>query len=483
MKPSPQENPDLTAYAVGELEARQAREIHDLLAGYPAAVHELEQVEAVTDALRQGAPIPQDRLRPEQRHAVLYPANLPRRVTPLMPRALPKRPSAFRPVLTSFLKAAAVVAVAGTAYMVGRNSELDQAASGAGLAASEPVKAEENTSPAPVVAEVTPTAAEKTLASAATPAAPQEVAEPAPVPAPVAAEKPEVVVVAAPVPAPVAPAPVQAVAEIKTVPVVAKAPAAPHPSPIFTPGKHQNFVNASRQAVDQFSLRPSQLRPLPVKLDKNQVLAAPLPAQQVPENKEVRPRTPDLYIHSWKADIATCPWNDAHRLLRVTVQLPADQPAALSQASYPLRVTFDPNNVREYRQLCERHQPASELRSAGTHVVWYEFMPNGDADVNKTVATVTLDKGRFTTQTVGPFDSTKLNVQDRGVAWQNAREDFVFDSAVVGFGLLMRGMPQAPNLNHALVLSLAEKAKGIDASGDHAKFIRLVKDAAKAAGL
>lgn len=479
MKSTPQENPDLTAYAVGELQARQARDIHDLLAACPSALHELEQVEAVTDALRQCAPIPQDRLRPDQRHAVLYPANLPKRMGPMMPRPMPRR-SQLWPVMAGVMKAAAVVAVAGAAYFVGRHSEIDQASSG--IAAAEPVKTE------PVVVPSVPVSQEKVVASVSAPITESVQGKPAPETPAVAAteEKPAVVIVEAPVPkmepAQVSVAPVMV--ESKQAPV-AVAAAAVRPAPIITPGKHLNFVNASRQPVDQFALRPNQLRPLPAKLDKSQLLAAPLPLQQQTQdnNKDVRPRTPDVYIHSWKADVASCPWNDSHRLLRVTIQLPVDQPAAISQASYPLRVSFDPNNVREYRQLCERHQPAAELRSAGTHVIWYEFLPNGDPDVNKTVATVTLDKGRFTTQTVGPFDSSKLNVQDRGQVWQNAREDFVFDSAVVGFGLLMRGMPQTPKLDHALVLSLAEKAKGTDTSGDHARFIKLVKEAAKAAGL
>lgn len=483
MKSPSHDNPDLTAYALGELHALQARDIHALLAKSPAATHELEQVEAVTDALRQGAPIPQERLRPEQRHAVLYPTELPSQGSSVL---RPKRRTTVTmwPAFMNVMKAAAVVTLTAAAYIIGRQS---------GIGGSAPEVAE--SSPKVETPQIAPTS--KVTLQPAVPKVEKvavvpkpvveapEVAKPAPL---VVASVPEKApVVAAP---PAAPTPVVAkVTAPKVAPQVAVAQAVPvskSPSamPIITPGKHVSFVSASRRPVDQFALTPAQIRPVPGQGNKNELLAAPALAHQPAESKEnTRSRTPDLYIHSWRADIASCPWDETHRLLRVTIQLPADQPAATTQTAYPLRVQFDANNVREYRQLCERHEPAQELRKAGTHVVWYEFIPNGALAENKILATVTLDKGRFTTQTVGPFDSTKLNVQDSGISWVDAREDFVFDSAVVGFGLLMRGIPSTPELDHDLVLKLAEKSKGKDANGERARFIQLVREAAGAAGL
>lgn len=484
MKSSPQENADLTAYALGELHARQAREIHALLADCPAAIHELEQVEAVTDALRQGAPIPLERLRPEQRHAVLYPASLPRRTGPLVSRPVPRRPSVFKPVMSGLLKAAAVVTLTGAAYIIGRQGITEKGAPSVTAARETPP-----TPPKQVVSEEAPSVPEyppvELIASTPVPVVVDSIPS-AGLPSLVPPAAEPVVTVALSnseqtPPATKVPEVETRVLELKTAPVVAKVP---RPLPMTTPGKHVEFVSASRHPVDQFALTPSQIRPLPVKLNSKEILAAPAPLKQTSEPRDnSRSRTPDIYIHSWKAEVSTCPWNEAHRLLRVTIQLPADQPAALSKAAYPLRVNFDPINVREYRQLCERHQPAAELRQSGTHVVWYEFVPNGVVDGTRNVATVTLDKGHFTTQTIGPFDGTRLSIQDRGVVWSEAREDFIFDSAVVGFGLLMRGMPGAPQLDHDLVLDLAMKAKGKDADGERARFIKLVNEAAGAAGL
>ena len=76
----------------------------------------------------------------------------------------------------------------------------------------------------------------------------------------------------------------------------------------------------------------------------------------------------DVYIHSWKAEIASCPWNKSTRLLRITMQLPADQPAATTPNAYPLQVSFDRRQVREFRRLSERHTDAADNRAVRRRV-------------------------------------------------------------------------------------------------------------------
>ena len=117
---NPQDNPHFTAYALGELSADEARALHEVLATTPAAAHELEQIEAVTDALRHGAPIPLSRLTHEQRHAVLHPSNLPRRIQPMLPRKPAQRPpQIFWPVVGTLVKLAAVITLTGAAFLAG----------------------------------------------------------------------------------------------------------------------------------------------------------------------------------------------------------------------------------------------------------------------------------------------------------------------------------------------------------------------------
>lgn len=487
---NPQDNPHFTAYALGELSADEARELHQMLARTPAAAHELEQIEAITDALRHGAPIPQTRLTHEQRHAVLHPSNLPRRIQPMQPRQPVRRPQpVFWSVMGTVLKAAAVVAVSGAAFLAGWSfSPVVKHAEE--LASTAP---QEKQPPAPA-AEVAPEQAARpalTPEPAKVAAVPQpEVAKTTPAPVPVvaaevapktetaAAQAPrkEVVVVAAPVTAPA------------TFPVARPAappPAVPEPLNLgFTLAAGRgSFASTTKQAADQFNLQPALVRPAPPK-SKGDNFASP----QTPGGKSdmKQPRASEIYIHSWKSEVASCPWNAGHRLLRVVIQLPADQAAVLGQdAVFPLQISFDPANVKQYRMLCERHLAATELRSAGTHVLWYEFQPNGDMTLarDRQIATVTLPGVRFTSQTVGPFDSSKLQIIDRGYALQNSREDFVFEASVVGFGMLLRGTEQTGSLNHTLVLDLAKKARGTETQGERARFVRVVQDAQRMAGL
>lgn len=458
---NPQDNPHFTAYALGELSAEEAHAMHETLATTPAAAHHLEQIEAVTDALRHGAPIPQSRLSHEQRHAVLHPANLPRRMQPMLPRQPAPRPRhAFWPVMGVMLKAAAVIALTGAAFLAGWSFSptLQDAAQIVATPPKERTSIENVVKAPPALA---PMVAVKQVES--TPA-------------------PEKIVINAPS----APATVVKETVVVKAPTVSALPAVAAVTPdlgFSMPAGRGVFASTTKQASDQFSLHPAQIKPLPPK-PQGQAFASPQSPKVKPDAKPAR--APELYIHSWQAEVADCPWNVAHRLLRIVLQVPADQPAVLAaDAGFPLQVTFDVANVKQFRMLCERHLLAPELRSSGTHVLWYEFQPNGVSETarDRQIASVTLPNARFTSQAVGPFDSSRLQVIDRGYSLQNAREDFVFETSVVGFGLLLRGADQVGGLNHNLVLNLAKQAKGSDAGGERARFIRLVQDAQRVAGL
>lgn len=462
---------ELTAYALGELQAHQASAIHQLLSACPAAMSELEQIEAVTEALRQRAPIPQERLLPDQRHAVLYPAQIPRLAVPMKPRPMVKKTANTWPVMGILLKAAALITVTGAAYLAGRQVSLISSQIDVVKSRPAPVKSAPMTA-APAKVEVA-------------------AVKPTPVPAvTIAAAKPAPVIEKAPVA--VIPVPSKSTVIVAQAAPAKSATAVIHSAPAPTPvvpvavthlNRELAFISTNQHTADLFSIKPADIRPQPVKGKDKEQFASPVkgPAPKLEEKSQA----PGIYIHSWKAETSSCPWNPSTRLLRVTIQLPADQPAATSTTSYPLDVNFDRRNVREFRRLSERHLPAAELRSAGTQVVWYEFQPS-TTDPNaagKPIATISLDQGRFTTQTVGPFDASKLNVVDRGATWQAAREDYLFESAVVGLGMLLNGDHQSPDLNHQLILNLAEKSRGADSSGERGRFIRQLNEARRAAGL
>lgn len=486
------ENPDLTAYALGELDARQTSQLHGMLHISPSGAAELEEIEAVAYALSHHAPLPQHRLHHAQRQAVLQPVAVPRMMTPMQPRPMPTRRPTLWPLITSALKAAAVVTLACGTYWAGKNTAATHTSptiADAGLPSAQPTVQPE-AEPEIIIPRPIPP---ENDSSPPSPAAPALASTEVPLPSPETPERDSSERVLASTPAtkqPAASALVTSEPPAKTI-IAKLAPAISPPDreqkrPAVTkPATGTAFVSTTRQTVSQYAMRPSEIRPAPPRPAAGATFASPLPTQTA-ASKAATPaktRPPELYIHSWKAEVAACPWNPSHRLLRVVIQLPADQPATTQPFTYPLEVAFDPNNVREYRQLCERHQPAEELRCAGTHSFWYEFLPNGKTEPGKTIASITLPQVRFTTQTVGPFDGSKLIVQDRGLDWQAAREDFIFDSAVVGFSMLLRGIGHSPHLNHKLVLSLAEKSLTSDSTGERQRFVKQVREAQKAAGL
>lgn len=494
--PHPHDAPELTAYALGELPTADTGEVREWIASDPGARREVAEIEEIADALRHGAPVPTRHLYPDQRHAVLNPPRRPRTIKPLQPQpiAARRRPSGMAAFIGSVARIGLAAAVAVGAFLIGAHMRdhlpAPVGAPETGLAGVKPGQ------PAPATA--APKAKSTTPVPVKNAAAPEPVVASAGPSAP-APPAPAVVTQAAK-PAVVTPAPVRkepAVAASQPAAAPAKAPVAAKPTAPSgfvahtIPGPADEFVSTSKGAASQLTLRPYDLRPLPAKQeDKSKSFGSPMPLKAPPAAAPEKPaRTPDLLIQSWKAEVASCPWNSANRLMRVVVQLPASQPAVASSSfSYPLMVSFDPNHVRSYRLLCERHIQPPAGQTTAAQVLWYEFLPNGAPaetlrDTGKNVATVTLPAARFTSKTVGPFDSTSLHVIDRGLSWEASREDFQFETSIVGFGLLLRGAGQSGSLNHQMVLDLARTPKDAGHSPERARFIRLVQEAKNAAGL
>jgi Ca-activated chloride channel family protein len=69
------------------------------------------------------------------------------------------------------------------------------------------------------------------------------------------------------------------------------------------------------------------------------------------------------------------------------------------------------------------------------------------------------------------------SLEDSGRAWERASEDFRFSAAAAGFGMLMRGSEHKGDLDYGRILAMAREAKGADAQGHRAEFIRLVETA------
>jgi hypothetical protein len=273
-----------------------------------------------------------------------------------------------------------------------------------------------------------------------------------------------------------------------TVAVIAPAPVAPATVPVKaaqprTEVVAEAFVSTTKTTVAQSAVRPASTRP--VIASQGPVAAAPITNSARVAQPASPAKQPELMIHSWKAEVASCPWDETHRLVRVVLQIPGEQPGAVSDQSYALRAAFDPNTVRSFRRLSQRTIPATAADQPAFHVAWYEFVPNGQAreGVARAIGSVTLANARFTTAAMAAFDSSTLRVLDNGTKWADAGEDFIFESAVSGFGLLLKGAKDTGSLNHALVLDLAQRSASSDANAERTKFVKLVKDAQRAAGL
>lgn len=241
------------------------------------------------------------------------------------------------------------------------------------------------------------------------------------------------------------------------------------------------MVSTTLSANSVFTIRPAETRPM---AESQPALAAPIKSSS-PAQAAQKERAPVLLIHSWRAEVATCPWDESRKLVRVSLQIPGEQAAASGDHAYGLQVTFHPNHIRSYRPLCQRATPAAERDGAAIFSAWYEVVLNGPpSDISRAIGQVTLSNTRFTTAAMSPFDGSRLQLVDRGDKWEKADDDFIFESAVVGFGLLMNGKNISDGLNHQTVLNLAEQAqKAGDRTGDRARFVKLVKEARQVVGV
>jgi Domain of unknown function (DUF3520) len=452
------DHPDMTAYALGELNTEQAEAFAQWSSAQSEVQSDMEQTMALAAHLRATAVLPEYRLHPRQREAAL---GGPQRVL----RQFSKPPArygaqAWTQVAGTVGRWAAAAAVVSCAYIIG------------GMRAGSPqVVARPSVTPVPVA----------------------PMAQPVFVAAPAVAVVPNVQQRPVSVPA----VPVVAVAEVAK-PVMKLAAMAPSLVPVVVAASPRDvaqhrvataaLVSTSRASQTQFVLRPAATRP--VLGGGAAVAAAPVKSPAVAGADPVDGRRPELLIHSWKADVTSSPWNPGRRLLRLALQIPGEQEAARGAGeTYPLTVSFDPNQVRAFRQVAQRLVPASSADGPAFQIVWYEFQPNGQLidpmrdGASRTIAAATLSKARFTTATTAPFDDSRLQIVDRGYSWERADDNFLYEAAVTGFGLLLQGEKDIGELNHATVLDLVSRSLAADSSGERGRFAKVVKDAQRAAGL
>lgn len=471
----PQSQPDLTAYALGELDHANDAAVHAWLREHPEAQHEVDAISDLAHALQATAPISSLKLHPTQRHAVL---SGPERVREMVAAASRRARETSRPpivlrLLVGSIKTGLAASIVAGAFFIGKSYQNPAIGT---LASNTPASAPqvENES-RPILVE--PVSAPNTQST------PVELVSVAKVPDSVPAPSPEVpaapVVVAAPPPV-TAPAPVEVA--VAPVPVESKQPEPRKPEAI-TRIAEGSVVNASQAPASQFNIAPGETRP---RIHGGQGFASPAsPLKGKAVEPTSKTKSPTLLIHSWRAEVTSSPWDSSKKLVRISLQIPGEQAAAAADHLYGLQVNFHPTHIRSYRLLGQRAIPAIEKDGAAAFSAWYEVTLNGaPSSATRTIGNVTLANARFTVTALAPFDgTTRLQLVDQGQAWENAADDFVFESAVLGWGMLLTGKQLPPGLSHGSILNLAEHAlKTSDRQGERARFVKLLKDARRAAG-
>lgn len=494
MSPQDHNHPDLTAYALGELAPADAARVRKWLAQSPTAQAELERIQQTLTLLSDAPALPKRSLHPRQRETVLAlvqePTSQAKNVVPFhgfrRPGGHVAKSRSSAGFVWPVLKFAAAASITAGAFVLGQKSasRITPLVTNQGEEVAKTPLVAAHSAPVASTVEAKGTAkpvAAPTAAELAFEPVVQVAPKPAPTPSAVAATQPspalsQPAAAAAPAPAP-KPAPVVAATKPATSPH-APAPAAPV--------SLKGFAAASSAPESALAVHPQAIRPIPVPHEfAGVVLAAPLPPDAKPEAAPRKPENqPALVVHSWKAEIASCPWDAGRRLMRFVAQIPADQAGIVdSDKDYKLVAKFDPFHVQGYRLVTERHMRPTDGGTQATRFAWYEIIPtrnfNAAADRPVTIGSISIEQPRGASAP----DSAPLKVVDRGQAWGEAREDFVFETAMIGWNMLLNGTDNVSGLNSKLVLDLAEKTRGEDSKGERAKFINVVKQAQKAVGM
>lgn len=459
MKSKDYNHSDITAYVMDELESAEASRIRGLLACSPEARAEYDRIKRAVTALRAGASIPERSLNQRQKETVLAMSQKVGRISMIAPFTERPHPKSIFNSIVFKLAAAACLAVG--AFQIGHQTAphppLDTVAKNAtNQAAAVPELQIERVMP--------PTLSEGEIVTKVASINEQQ--------APTDTDVPTVD------------------SSVATTQEVKKSSPAPSADTAVIPKfSLKSFIIAAAHPQTSITLQPDLMRPTKVATTEfaGIILAAPTLehlktatiATTISRKSEPQPM---LVIHSWKSEIASCPWESTRRLMRFVVQIPVDQAGIdLNDASYHLNVKFDPAQVQGYRLVTEKHMPPGGSSNLATRFAWYEIVPalNFAPTRDRPVSLGVMELA----QPVAGKESQKLRLMDRGLAWSEAREDFAFETAMIGFNLLLQGADNIGSLNYKLVLDLAEKSRGEDRHGERSKFIKTVEQAQKAAGL
>jgi hypothetical protein len=191
-------------------------------------------------------------------------------------------------------------------------------------------------------------------------------------------------------------------------------------------------------------------------------------------------------------ELASCPWAPDRQLLQIGVRASDLSVVGPVAEDVSMAVEFNPATVAGYRLIGETEgptnqgvsDPAGDSVGAGQSVTaLYEVVPRvtGDtapaAPVNADeMVTVRVDYKEGGLPEAHSVEATVADAEPgTGTSWREASDDFRFAASVAGYGMLL-GKPESAQLaTYELVLELARNAVGEDPDGKRHEFLRSVE--------
>ena len=189
------------------------------------------------------------------------------------------------------------------------------------------------------------------------------------------------------------------------------------------------------------------------------------------------PEPDDARAFAIHVDVAGCPWEPSHRLVRIGVKGRESVTNALT------KIQFNPLRVASYRLIgyekfgapVEDVQPDAIGNKNDVVTNLYEIIPadnEGSTSTGELLSVILRFKDPN-----GRDKSIKQDVIDNGAEFAQASDDFKFAAAVAEFGMILGHSGYKGNGTFDSVLAWAEAGKGRD--GERAVFVELVRKAQK----
>jgi Domain of unknown function (DUF3520)/von Willebrand factor len=205
------------------------------------------------------------------------------------------------------------------------------------------------------------------------------------------------------------------------------------------------------------------------------------------------PQTVGHERFSIHVDVATCPWELGHRLVRIGVV--ARETAVISEDS-KIEVEFNPALIASYRLIGYDRQPTARqstnqakagldtLAAGYTVTAFYEAVPVTQQSATIDVRTQggvadRLLSAKLEVRTPS-HDRTQFIerlVRDERIPFAETSQDLKFAAAVAEFGMILRDSEYKGNGTLGAVLEWAQEGRGADRNGYRAEFIELVRKA------